>query len=48
MTNIEAAKTLVLIARKGEWLPSGTEEAIAMACAALLNDKQMEPSKEDG
>ena len=36
MTNIEAATTLVLIARKGEWLPSGTEEAIAMACAALL------------
>lgn len=33
MTNIEAAKTLVLIARRGEWLPSGTEEAIAWRTA---------------
>lgn len=48
MTNIEAAKILVLIAGMAKEKPRGYEEAIAMACAALLNDKQMEPSKEDG
>ena len=47
MTNIEAAKTLVLIARIGKCLPSGADEAIAMACFALLNGKQMESLKED-
>lgn len=41
MTNIEAAKTLVLFAMLANSRPRGTEEAIAMACAALLNDKQI-------
>ena len=47
MTNIEAAKTLVLIARMANCMPSGTDEAIAMACAALLGGWQTMPQEEN-